>query len=163
MSETGSILTEIDFAKTILEHNQNLINLVDAKAGILLAADGVVLAVLGASQVNLTSQIEKLSFFLVTSFLIGSAICGALTIKARVIHNTPPTKIFFGSILQMKREQYRESFASTPNQILGDLLNNIYTLATIQKKKFAYLNASIYLIVAALVVLALMVISIRLL
>jgi hypothetical protein len=37
---------KIDFAKSVLEHNLSLINLTDAKAGILLGINGVVLALL---------------------------------------------------------------------------------------------------------------------
>ena len=37
---------KIDFAKSVLEHNLSLINLADAKAGILLGINGVVLALL---------------------------------------------------------------------------------------------------------------------
>ena len=37
---------KIDFAKSVLEHDLSLINLADAKAGILLGINGVVLALL---------------------------------------------------------------------------------------------------------------------
>ena len=37
---------KINFAKSVLDHNLSLINLADAKAGILLGINGVVLALL---------------------------------------------------------------------------------------------------------------------
>jgi hypothetical protein len=47
MDHNNNYINEkIDFAKSVLEHNLSLINLADAKAGILLGINGVVLALL---------------------------------------------------------------------------------------------------------------------
>ena len=49
MPHEADIIQDIDYAKSILTHNQNLINFLDAKAGVVLAVDGAILAILAAS------------------------------------------------------------------------------------------------------------------
>ena len=143
-------LSSVDFAKWIIDHNQALINLVDTKAGVILAADGAILALLAGSSFTLNSILDQ-TIVGATLLLIGlSALFGFLVIKPRVFADTPPTKIFFGSILTKKREEYLGSFRSTPNQILEDCVNNIYTLALIQRAKFTFLRKSLYCLLLGL-------------
>ena len=161
VSERASIDTEIEFANSILTHSQSLINLADAKAGILLAADGGILAILGAYRLNLSAQLVVVCS-IVTVALVGlSAFLGGMVIKPRRISGAPATKVYFGSILQSTREEYVRSFSSSDAEILQDLLNNIYTLALIQKRKYLYLHRSFYSLMAGLVPLVVLVVILR--
>ena len=135
--------SQIDFAKWIIDHNQNLINLVDTKAGVILAADGAILAILG-SFLSVNSVYERVVLWATLILVLSSAVLGFMVIKPRTIACTPSTDVFFKSILTKSREQYRKDFAGSADQILEDCVNNIYTLAVIQKAKFFFLRGSLY-------------------
>jgi Pycsar effector protein len=161
MSSSASTATEIDFAKSILEHSDQLIALVDTKAGILLAADGAILAVIGVSSPSIPNSYASGFFALIVVLFAMSAFMGAMTIRARRVPGTPATRVFFGSILEKSREEYVKSFPTSEQEILDDYLNNIYTLAMIQKKKFAYLNRALYLLLAGLASLLAFIVALR--
>ena len=151
--------TEIDFARSILNHSQTLINLVDTKAGILLATDGGILAILGAFPPGPLAPYQMACLIAAVTLVGVSALMGAMTIKARRVKGTPATKIFFGTVLEKARDEYIQSFPSSQQEILDDYLNNVYTLALIQKAKFAFLNRSLYFLLTGLVPLVVLVIS----
>jgi hypothetical protein len=153
--------TEIDFARSILDHSDELIALVDTKAGILLAADGAILAIFGVSSPGALSPYASALYALTIALVAFSAFMGAMTIRARRVGGTPATRIFFGSIIEKSREEYVKSFPSAQGEILDDYLNNIYTLAMIQKKKFAYLNRSLYSLLVGLTSLLALITSLR--
>jgi hypothetical protein len=141
--------SQIGFAKWIIDHNQSLINLVDTKAGVILAADGAILAILG-SFLSVNSIYERIFLWATLLLVLSSAVSGFMVIKPRTIACTPSTNIFFKSILTKSREDYRKDFAGSPDQILEDCLNNIYTLSIIQKAKFAFLKVSLYCLLVGL-------------
>lgn len=162
MAQDAPVEAEIDFAKSILDHSDGLIALVDTKAGILLAADGAVLAILGVSSPGISGS-YAVAFYAFTVALVAlSGFMGAMTIRARRVRGTPTTRIFFGSILEKSREEYVKTFTPSEGEILDDYVNNIYTLALIQKKKFVYLNRSLYSLLAGLVALLLLIFSLKL-
>ena len=161
MSERASIDAEIEFANSILAHSQSLINLADAKAGIILAADGGILAILGAYPLDLSTQLIVACSIVAVALVGLSALLGAMVIKPRRIDGTPTTKVYFGSILKSTREEYVRSFPSSEAEILQDLLNNVYTLALIQRRKYQYLHRSFYSLVAGLIPLVVLVIILR--
>lgn len=161
MSEELTIAQDIDFAKQILSHNQNLVNFADAKAGVLLAVDGGILVILASSPAAIHPGIEQL-FLGAALLLIGiSALCGFLTIRPRMFRSDSPTKIFYRDILAKTREEYKRSFSTTPKEILDDYLNNIYTLALIQKKKFFYLEESLYCLLLGLIPIIAIIVSVH--
>ncbi len=135
--------SQIDFAKWIVDHNQSLINLVDTKAGVILAADGAIMAILGSSS-PANSIYEQILLVVALLLVLSSVVFGFMVIRPRTIANTPATNVFFRSILKKTREDYRKDFAASPDQILEDIENNIYTLAMIQRAKFAFLLRSLY-------------------
>ncbi len=96
----------------------------------------------------------------VTLLLVGvSAFLGFLIIMPRVHRTQPNTKIFYTAILSQTREAYKEAFSSTPHEMLDDYLNNIYTLALIQKKKFLYLQSALACLFTGLVPLIAIVVA----
>jgi len=158
MQDDDSIDRRIDFAKFILGHNQDIINLVDTKAGVLLAVDGAILALLTAMPVQSGSMIVR-TVMVLTVVAVGlSALCGFLTIVPRTARPSPASQIFFRSIVSKSRDQHMEGFNPSPEEILQDYLENIYSLALIQKKKFAYLSISLYCLTLGLIPLSVLVI-----
>lgn len=161
MSEEASINQDIDYAKSILSINQNLVNFVDTKAGVLLAVDGAILAILASSTATINSGFEQLVLGSALLLIGISALFGFLIIKPRIHVHDSPTKIFYSTIITQSREDYKKSFSSTPAQILDDYLNNIYTLAVIQKKKFFYLEESLYCLILGLIPIIVIIISVH--
>jgi len=104
MSADEPLDIQIDFAKHILDHSQNLISLVDTKAGVLLAADGAILALLTSSSLTGTSVATHTAFVVAAILLAASAAFGFGTIYPRTIQDSPPTRIFFLSILEKERD-----------------------------------------------------------
>lgn len=159
--DEAALIQDIDYAKMILNHNQNLINFLDAKAGIVLAVDGAILAILATSATAAESELKQLALG-ASLLLIGiSALFGFLIIKPRVYEENSQTKIFYKEILSKTREKYIESFSSTPKEMLDDYLNNIYSLALIEKKKFFYLQESLYCLFLGLVPLIVLIVTIH--
>ncbi|MDA4121840.1 MAG: DUF5706 domain-containing protein [Thaumarchaeota archaeon] len=151
MSGQPSLSEQIDFAKTILAHNQSLVNFADTKAGVILAVDGAILAILASTSASISSGLAQLAAGAALLLIGISAILGFLIIKPRIHAGAPNTKVFYKAILAQSKEDYKKSFSSTPQQILDDYLNNIYTLALIQEKKFFYLQESLYCLILGLV------------
>jgi hypothetical protein len=161
MPDEATIMQDIDYAKSILTHNQNLINFLDAKAGVLLAVDGAILAILAASPVAVTQGLEQLVLGAALLLIGISALFGFLIIKPRIYEGSPQTKIFYSAILSKSRKKYIESFSTSPEQVLDDYLNNIYTLALIEKKKFFYLQESLYCLFLGMVPLIVIIVAVH--
>jgi len=161
MSEEATIAQEIDYAKAIFHHNQDLVNFVDAKAGVILAVDGAILAILSGSSAATRGLLEQLLFGAGVLLIGISALLGFLIIKPRLNEHIPTTKIFFRAIVAKSKQDYKESFPSTTKEILDDYLNNIYALALIQKKKFSYLEVSLYSLLLGLIPIVATMISLR--
>jgi hypothetical protein len=161
LSEEFAIAQDIDYAKQILAHNQNLVNFADAKAGVLLAVDGGILVILASSPAAIHPGLEQLLLGAALLLIGISALFGFLTIRPRMFRSDAPTKLFFRAILAQTREEYMKSFSSTPKQVLDDYLNNIYTLALIQKKKFFYLEESLYTLLLGLVPIIAIIITVH--
>ena len=161
MPHEADIIQDIDYAKSILTHNQNLINFLDAKAGVVLAVDGAILAILAASPAAVAPGLEQLALAAALLLIGISAFLGFLIIKPRIYEGSPDTKIFYSAILSKTRKKYIESFSTTPEQVLDDYLNNIYSLALIEKKKFFYLQESLYCLFLGMVPLIVIIIGVH--
>jgi hypothetical protein len=157
-----SVDKEIDFARSILSHNQTLINLVDAKAGIILGVDIAVLALLLSQALTLHDALGE-SLFIAGVAIVGlSALFGFLAINPARSTDNPATSIFFSSIVKKTREEYRATFKFSPREILDDYLDNIYTLAQIQRAKFVNLSRSLYTLLLGVILIALLVLNLHL-
>jgi len=157
-----SVDKQIDFARSILSHNQTLINLVDAKAGIILGVDIAILALLLSQSITLHDALGEALFIAGVAIVGLSALLGFLTISPARSAENPATSIFFSSIIKKTREEYRATFTFSPREILNDYLDNIYTLAQIQKAKFVNLYRSLYSLLLGVVFIALLVLYLHL-
>jgi hypothetical protein len=151
MDHNNNYINEkIDFAKSVLEHNLSLINLADAKAGILLGINGVVLALLFGIEKETPTGLSTLFFFL-TAILFGvSSIFAISTLIPRLTREQNKTKIYFLKIKESTREEYLQSWNGLTNdEILRDYILNIYNLASLQTEKYRDLRLSIIITMMA--------------
>ena len=151
MDHNNNYINEkIDFAKSVLEHNLSLINLADAKAGILLGINGVVLALLFGIEKETPTGLSTLFFFL-TAILFGvSSIFAISTLIPRLTGEQNKTKIYFLKIKESTREEYIQSWNGLTNdEILTDYIINIYNLASLQTEKYRDLRLSIIITMMA--------------
>src|SRR5713101_3389226 len=98
---------QIDFAKWIIDHNQSWINLVDTKAGVILAADAAILILLGGSSLSVNSVYDRILLEVTLTLVSASALFGFMVITPRTKAGAPATNIFFASILTKSREEYQ--------------------------------------------------------
>ena len=142
---------KIDFAKSVLEHNLSLINLADAKAGILLGINGVVLALLFGMEKEIPSFLSIIFLFL-TAILFGiSSIFSIATLIPRLTQEQNKTRIYFLKIKESKREEFIQSWNTlTSDEILTDYVLNIHNLASLQTKKYRYLRSSVVITMIAI-------------
>jgi hypothetical protein len=150
-SNNNYINEKIGFAKSVLEHNLSLINLADAKAGILLGINGVVLALLFGLEKGIPSVLSIIFLFL-TAILFGiSSIFSIATLIPRLTQEQNKTKIYFLKIKESKREEFIQSWNTlTSNEILTDYVLNIHNLASLQTKKYRYLRSSVVITMIAI-------------
>ena len=151
MDHNNNYINEkIDFAKSVLEHNLSLINLADAKAGILLGINGVVLALLFGIEKETPAGLSTLFFFL-TAILFGvSSIFAISTLIPRLTREQNKTKIYFLKIKEFTRKEYIQSWNGLTNdEILTDYILNIYNLASLQTEKYRDLRLSIIITMMA--------------
>jgi hypothetical protein len=152
MDHNNNYINEkIDFAKSVLEHNLSLINLADAKAGILLGINGVVLALLFGVEKETPSVLSMIFLFL-TAILFGiSSIFSIATLVPRLTQEQNKTKIYFLKIKESEREDFIQSWNNlTSDEILTDYILNIHNLANLQTKKYRYLRSSIIITMIAI-------------
>ena len=152
MDHNNNYINEkIDFAKSVLEHNLSLINLADAKAGILLGINGVVLALLFGMEKGIPSVLSIIFLFL-TAILFGiSSIFSIATLIPRLTQEQNKTKIYFLKIKESKREEFIQSWNTlTSDEILTDYVLNIHNLASLQTKKYRYLRLSVVITMIAI-------------
>jgi hypothetical protein len=144
---------KIAFARDILEHNSQLINLADTKAGIFLGINGIILALILGGEKSF-SPIVTNSIFLTIIFLGLSSICSILTIHPRLTIELDNTKIYFKSIGKRTKDDYIQSWNTLESsEILRDFLANIHNLAVLQLKKYRYLKFSAIFLFAGFILL----------
>ena len=138
---------KIDFARNILEHNSDLIHLIDTKAGLVLGSAGIILGLL--SFFDRSSIVENTTYalFATVVFLGATMVFSFLTIFPRITSKTKTdTAIFYESITQQTEKEYSKIIDSlTREKIIVDYANNIHSLAMIQKRKFRTLRMSLAL------------------
>ena len=144
---------KIDFARNILEHNSDLIHLIDTKAGLILGSSGIILGLLSFFDRSSVVENTMYALFATVMFLGATMIFSFLTIFPRT---TPKTKtytaIFYKSITQQTEEEYSEIIDSlTYEKIIADYTNNIHRLAVVQKRKFKTLRMSLLFMMISIV------------
>lgn len=136
---------KIDFAKNVLEHNSDLIHLIDTKAGLILGSSGIILGLLSFFDRSQVVESTTYALFATVMFLGATMVFSFLTIFPRT---TPKAKtdtaIFYKSITQQTEEEYSKIIDSlTYEKIIADYANNIHRLAVVQKRKFRTLRISL--------------------
>ncbi len=135
----------IDFVRDVLEHNNSLITLIDTKAGLVLGSAGIILGLLSFFDRTLMVG-NTINALFVTIGLLGSTIIFSfITIFPRLTSKTKgETAIFYASIIQQSKEEYRKMVNGlTPEKIIDDYSDNIFSLAKVQESKFKTLRISL--------------------
>lgn len=150
---------KLEFAKAVLTHNSELINLADTKAGILLGINGIILALLFGDNTSFSPIVVNL--VLVTGILLGiSSICSILTIFPRLTKDEERTSVYFKHVAKQKKQDYIQSWNTLESsEILTDLLSNIHNLAILQMKKYRYLRLSVIFLLPGFILLVLSVVT----
>ena len=138
---------KIDFARNVLEHNSDLIHLIDTKAGLVLGSAGIILGLLSFFDRSQTVESTTYALFTTVVFLGATMVFSFLTIFPRINPKTKTyTAIFYESITQQTEEEYSKIMDSlTHKKIVTDYANNIHSLARVQKRKFKTLRISLAL------------------
>lgn len=145
---------KIDFAKFIIEHNTELINFADTKAGFILATAGVIMGLLFLMNRDGMNDFTKCTLFATAISLGISAFFAFNVIRARLTKNPPETSMYFQSIKKLSRDTYITKFKNLDSElILSDYLNNIHSISIIENKKFSNLNISLYFMIPSLILL----------
>lgn len=146
MSEDNT--QNLDYIKTIFDHNQELIKLSDTKANIVLGINSILIPLIfGVTTVNFIDLLENnllVHAILLNTFsiiglvlLVISFVYSTLVIKARLSKELE-NNIFFENILKTKFEAYKTKILEMNDQaIKEDYLAEIYTLAGINKIKYS--------------------------
>ena len=139
-------ISRFDFAKDNLTKNLTISESADTKACVLLGIIGVLFGILVTNTTNLPWNYPYyFPFLLGLLFLLTSSMSCFAVIFSRIKKGLrPPSIIFFVKIVERKREEYlRQVKEISDEAILDDYLNNIYTLAKIQVKKYRWYRCSI--------------------
>ncbi len=147
---------KIELVKSILQHNVDLINFADTKAGLILGSAGIIMGLLVFSEkINLD---KYLIFGLITTigFLSATIFFSFLVIFPRITQKTQfESIIFYKSITQQTKEEYRKRVQMmTVENILQDFLDNIYSIADIQSEKFRYLRIALICMIISVISLS---------
>ena len=138
---------KIDFARNILEHNTDLIHLIDTKAGLVLGSSGIILGLLAFFGRSSVAENTTYVLFATVALLGATMVFSFLTVFPRTTSKAKTdTAIFYESITQQTEAEYSKTIDSlTYEKIIADYANNIHSLAMVQKRKFRTLRMSLVL------------------
>ncbi len=149
--KSNDFRTISDYTKTVFKHNQNLIQLADNKASIIISVISVLIPIIFGMDVFISTndQISNFKAFLYISFII-SVVLLAITFSFAILVIVARTKeeygdlIFFANIKKKKIEEY-EVFIKTLNKklILEDYIKENYAIAQINSKKYNMFKISL--------------------
>ncbi len=137
----------IDYIKTIFSHNQQLIELADTKANIVLGINSVLLPLIfGVTSINLLELVTRgfllqalllnISSVVALGFLLISVIFSTSVIKGRIYMDLK-SNIFFQNIIETNIDDYIANVTMmNEDSIIEDYLREIYTLADINREKY---------------------------
>ena len=140
---------KINFAESILKHNTDLVNFADAKAGLILGSTGIILSLLlFFGKMNLNTYVI-LGLIITVTLLSITIFFSLLVIFPRITKkNKSESVIFYESIIKQSKIEYKKNVhAMTLEDILDDLLSNIYSITNIQNKKFTYLRRALFFMI----------------
>lgn len=142
----------------ILEYNWEQMKYADFKSSVLLGLAGTLVAL--SFSISLSWNLFESREPYLIILLIFAALNTISAIEAlRVIVPTlgleePETHVFFEGILTRARQEYVQEVLSLKEEILAeDLLNEAYTLASIQKNKYHHIIISSKILVGSIMFL----------
>jgi len=153
-----------NYIDTIFNHNLELIKLADTKANIVIGINSILIPlVFSLAGFNFINLIEK--NFLVHAFILNTSsilslvflgisfIFSIFVIKARLLEKLE-NKIFFKNIIKYKFSEYHRDIISMKNEeIIEDLLKEIYLLAKINEKKYERYKHSLTSLIIGILIL----------
>lgn len=152
-SKKDDTLEKIDFAKFIIDHNNDLITLADTKAGFILASAGVIMGLLFLMNKHGMTDFAK-GGVIVTAILLGITAVFSFTVILPRLTKKSQGLIFFQSVVKKTQDEYLIDFKKiTKDEILTDYLKNIHNISKIQNKKFILLKVSLCFMIPALIAL----------
>lgn len=155
----------IEYAVIVLKHNFTLLQHAETKANMVLGIVGIMLSILlSMYQTIKTTPFIRIPFFFLISTCVISGLKAIETIRARITIDEPDNFLYYMHILNMKRNDFVASFKKLSEREKSDsILNEIYTLAVIQKTKYAALNQAINWLIITFILLGYIVIANKLL
>lgn len=151
--EPEDLQDQIEYARFAVEHNQEVINLIDLKSGLILGIVGIVISLIFTIDKQRINPLAFCSIIVGGSLFIISGILAFLVIFPRY-GNGSQTKMFFKSIVNEEREKFANSFENlTCQEILKDYTNDLYSLAQIITEKLRFFKWSLILLMLSLSIL----------
>jgi hypothetical protein len=149
----------IELAKFSGNRSLQLIGLADTKASIVVAATGVIVALLVNSELlqSVSGPIVRGIYIATIVLLVSSAVVGLRILWPRRCENPTASKVFHEYAIQNK-QKYAENLLSKPETVLEDYANNAVRLAEDVARQFFLLKISVSLLVSGLVLLLILVV-----
>lgn len=140
-----------EFANSVLRHNFSLIEHVETKAHIVLGVVGIILTLLvglskraTGSPSSVVAYIGLVTYILLMISCVITALFSLKTIKPKIGFEEPPNHIYFLYVKAMERSEYISAFKKLSlDQIIKDILDEVYTLAHIQDMKYRTLDRAV--------------------
>jgi pycsar effector protein len=155
--DEDKISEKVTFARFINEQNLQLIGLLDTKTSIIIAINGVILALPFGSKDAIVSQELNFIFWSANILLGASAITGLLTILPRIKRKEPYSSslIFHETVLDKGTfDSYKEEWDSLDLQrILQEEIVNVHRLAKALHYQFKLVRLSILFLILAIILL----------
>jgi len=136
---------QIELVKHIYSMNQEILQMADTKSSIILGISGIIISIIIATDVETVTS--AIVFSLLTS------LSQFYAIFPRLSKNSNRRNIlFYKGILQFNRNEYEEELKKLDSSaLLNDYINNIYTLALIQKKKYFWLKIGFVFLILSII------------
>lgn len=146
---------KIDLVRHIFDCNQNLIQMADTKVGVLLATNAIIISLSTTWSLNEYDVYSKIMILAIMLSAFSSFML-LFAIVPRLSENVHDTVIYYKGILKYSQSAYVSKLTKiTDDELLKDYSNNIYDLASIQKKKYRYLILGVVSLVFAIIFIAL--------
>jgi len=146
----------LSFLWDIHRNINNNIRFCDGKAGLILAASGVVLSQLfkQISDGTIKNNFQFVIFFICLFSLGGSFYLSFNSIFPRIKTGRPKGYIFWKHVVQYEIEEYSSIMKNlTMNDMIQELTVDIYELAQVSNEKYVIVQRAVMALVLALLLL----------
>ena len=154
---------KIDYLKTVFGHNQQLIQLADSKANIIISVICVILPIIFGVDIYVAFEEFEigLKIFLFVTFIVAVSLFSisfsyaANVIRARIDENFDEM-IFFASINKIKLDEYKKFIENLDEtKILEEYMKENYAIARINSLKYKNYNRSLLILMISILFLVL--------